>query len=200
MRARDRGASITPLCCLLAVMPRVRGGLLLRLLYSPSSERRSGRPPRESHNAAGIAKSSPPSQSRPQTYTQLVIPSPHTHPPCSQEIASLKTNTTKQWRGNKCMEPRDCTVEDHTHNEPVEHNRENIGHVHAPFQRDTPGVQGGSLLQGTYDEEASSASFQEALREWRAAAGHDSRDNQEQQTILVRGIHVLVCVCVLLLH
>lgn len=99
------------------------------------------------------------------------------------------------------MEPRDCTVEDHTHNEPVEHNRENIGHVHAPFQRDTPlqrntpGVQGGSLLQGTYDEEASSASFQEALREWRAAAGHDSRDNQEQQTILVRGIHVLVCMC-----
>lgn len=55
-------------------------------------------------------------------------------------------------------------------------------------QSHTCEVEGNSLLDGTYDEEESAASFQQALAEWRAQAGKTSTSNETQASLAI-GMH-----------
>ena len=54
-------------------------------------------------------------------------------------------------------------------------------------------LEGNSLLDGTYDEEESAASFQQALAEWRAQAGKTSTSNETQASPMRGMANVFVC-------
>lgn len=63
-------------------------------------------------------------------------------------------------------------------------------------QSHTCELEGNSLLDGTYDEEESAASFQQALAEWRAQAGKKGT-NHEIQASPTRGMatsNAIICV------
>jgi len=45
----------------------------------------------------------------------------------------------------------------------------------------------GSLLEGTYDEAASAASFQQALAQWRGGGGGDK--DKAESTVACKGMH-----------